>query len=83
MTHRNQDDLILLGGVVPQPTGNIDTHGSLALPDDSVIFSFEYGALTKLDRCGQGSCPRALLNSAAVRLTFYATFSADTVMPSC
>jgi hypothetical protein len=40
-------------GVVPATDWNIDTHGSLALPDGSVIFSFEYGGLTKLDRCGQ------------------------------
>lgn len=38
--------------VRPATDWNIDLHGALALPDGSVLFNFEYGGLTKLDRCG-------------------------------
>ena len=31
---------------------NIDIHGSLILPDGSIVFNFEYGGMAKLDRCG-------------------------------
>lgn len=36
----------------PTTDWNVDTHGSLILPDGSVIFNFEYSGLVKLDRCG-------------------------------
>jgi hypothetical protein len=36
----------------PSTDWNIDTHGAVALPDGSIVFSFEYGGLVKLDRCG-------------------------------
>jgi hypothetical protein len=37
----------------PATDWNIDIHGSLALPDGSVLFNFEFGGLAKLDRCGK------------------------------
>jgi len=37
----------------PATDWNIDTHGAVALPDGSIVFSFEYGGLVKLDRCGE------------------------------
>jgi len=37
----------------PETDWNTDTHGSLILPDGSVVFVFEYGGLVKLDRCGK------------------------------
>jgi len=37
----------------PATDWNIDTHGALILPDGSVVFTFEYGGLVKLDRCGE------------------------------
>ena len=37
----------------PTTEWNLDTHGALALPDGSVVFSFEWGGLVKLDRCGE------------------------------
>lgn len=36
----------------PATDWNVDIHGSLALPDGSVVFNFEYAGLVKLDRCG-------------------------------
>ena len=39
--------------VRPATDWNIDLHGALALPDGSIVFNFEYGGLTKLDRCGR------------------------------
>lgn len=36
----------------PATNWNADTHGSLILPDGSVVFNFEYCGLVKLDRCG-------------------------------
>ena len=42
----------LADNVRPATDWNIDLHGALALPDGSVLFNFEYGGLTKLDRCG-------------------------------
>ena len=36
----------------PATNWNVDIHGALALPDGSVVFSFEYNGLVKLDRCG-------------------------------
>ncbi len=37
----------------PATDWNIDLHGTLVLPDGSVVFNFEYGGLVKLDRCGK------------------------------
>lgn len=37
----------------PATDWNIDINGGLILPDGSVVFSFEYGGLVKLDRCGE------------------------------
>jgi hypothetical protein len=39
--------------VRPATDWNIDLHGALALPDGSIVFNFEYGGLTRLDRCGR------------------------------
>ncbi len=36
----------------PATDWNIDIHGALARPDGSVVFSFEYGGLAALGRCG-------------------------------
>ena len=36
----------------PETDWNIDIHGSVMLPDGSVVFNFEYGGLVKLNRCG-------------------------------
>ena len=36
----------------PKTDWNIDIHGSVMLPDGSVVFNFEYGGLVKLSRCG-------------------------------
>ncbi|WP_424989579.1 arylsulfotransferase family protein [Fluviibacterium sp. S390] len=36
----------------PATDRNIDTHGSLALPDGSLVFNWEYGGSVKLSRCG-------------------------------
>jgi len=43
----------LADNVRPATDWNIDLHGAVALPDGSVLFNFEYGGLTRLDRCGQ------------------------------
>jgi hypothetical protein len=37
----------------PVTDWNIDLHGSLILPDGSVVFNFEYGGLMKISRCGE------------------------------
>lgn len=36
----------------PATDWNVDTHGTLILPDGSIVFNFEYSGLVKLDRCG-------------------------------
>lgn len=36
----------------PATDWNIDLHGTVALPDGSVVFNFEYAGLVKLNRCG-------------------------------
>jgi hypothetical protein len=38
---------------IPATNWNTDIHGALALSDGSVVFNFEFGGLTKLDRCGK------------------------------
>lgn len=45
---------------VPKGNWNVEVHGSLALPDGSVVFNFEYAGIVKLDRCGrvQWTVPR-------------------------
>ncbi|WP_162030871.1 MULTISPECIES: arylsulfotransferase family protein [unclassified Lentimonas] len=40
-------------GLRPKTDWNTDIHGSLVLPDKSVIFNFEYAGLVKLDKLGQ------------------------------
>ena len=52
----------------PSTDWNIDTHGALALPDGSVVFSFEYGGLVKLDRCGKKLWTLALPSHHSVEL---------------
>lgn len=37
---------------VPKTDWNAAVHGSLALPDGSIVFNFTYKGLVKLDRCG-------------------------------
>lgn len=37
----------------PKSDWNVDLHGSVILPDGSVIVNFEYYGAVKLDRCGQ------------------------------
>jgi hypothetical protein len=46
--------------MIPQTDWNAEIHGSLLLPDGSVVFNFEYGGTVKLDRCGvvQWTVPR-------------------------
>ena len=36
----------------PATDWNVDMHGTLILPDGSVVFNFEHSGLAKLDRCG-------------------------------
>jgi hypothetical protein len=36
----------------PATDWNIDLHGALLMPDGSALFNFDYGGLTRLDRCG-------------------------------
>ena len=45
---------------IPQSDWNTDIHGAIALPDGSVVFSFEEPGLAKMDRCGaiQWTLPR-------------------------
>ena len=45
---------------IPNTDWNIDLHGSLILPDGSVVFNFEHGGMVKIDRCGteQWTVPR-------------------------
>ena len=45
---------------LPQSEWNLDVHGSLALPDGSIVFNFEGLGSVKLDRCGtvQWTLPR-------------------------
>lgn len=38
--------------LVPAREWNTNIHGSLALPDGSVVFSYNYNGMVKLDRCG-------------------------------
>jgi hypothetical protein len=38
---------------MPQTDWNAHIHGSLALPDGSVVFNFDYSGTVKLDRCGE------------------------------
>ena len=52
----------------PSTDWNIDIHGALALPDGSVVFSFEYGGLVKLDRCGKKLWTLALPSHHSVEL---------------
>ena len=40
-------------GLAPATDWNIELPGAAALPDGSVVFNFEGGGLTKLDRCGR------------------------------
>src|SRR5262245_25082749 len=42
----------IAGRDAPSTDWNIDINGAVALPDGAVVFSFEYGGLVKLDRCG-------------------------------
>jgi hypothetical protein len=37
----------------PQTDWNAHIHGSLALPDGSVVFNFDYSGTVKFDRCGE------------------------------
>jgi hypothetical protein len=39
-------------GRMPQSEWNVGTHGSLVLPDGSIVFNFESLGTVKLDRCG-------------------------------
>ena len=45
---------------IPKTDWNTDIHGAVALPDGSVVFSFEEPGLVKMDRCGaiQWTLPR-------------------------
>ena len=36
----------------PATDWNVDLHGTVILPDGSIVFNFEYLGLAKLDRCG-------------------------------
>lgn len=39
--------------LVPARDWNANIHGSLALPDGSVVFNYNYNGTVKLDRCGE------------------------------
>jgi hypothetical protein len=39
--------------LVPAREWNTNIHGSLALPDGSVVFNYNYNGTVKLDRCGE------------------------------
>jgi len=39
--------------VVPMSNWNVDTHGTLAMPDGSVVFNFDYSGMARIDRCGR------------------------------
>jgi hypothetical protein len=54
----------------PLSDWNVDLHGSLILPDGSVVFNFEYGGMVSLDRCGT-------VNWTVERATHHSTEQAD------
>lgn len=53
---------------IPDTDWNTDINGALALPDGSVVFSFEYKGMVKLDRCGvvQWTVPRMTHHSISL-----------------